>query len=52
MIVPEQILIKACKDHCPRFEAGDCPFRVSEKDYCPKVKEVLTQLSKNQPQNE
>lgn len=40
MMVDEAILLRACKD-CERRISDRCPYSLSEKDFCPRVKEEM-----------
>ena len=45
MGVTEEILEQSCTAGCPRHEAGTCPFPFREKEYCPRVKETISNRS-------
>ena len=41
MEVPEEILLQACTTDCPRYAQGTCPFFYPDKEFCPRVKEIV-----------
>jgi len=44
MRVNEEVLTLSCTTECPRHTAGTCPFTISEKSLCPRVKEKLSKI--------
>lgn len=46
-MVDIEILNQTCTMECHRFAAGTCPYKVDEKDICPRVKEVIEKKDKS-----
>jgi len=46
MEIEERILLAACKGKCGKLINETCPYSLSEKQFCPLVKEVLDSIDK------
>lgn len=51
MYVTEEILKRSCTPDCPRYCAATCPYHLDEKQFCPRVKEILGSTDRQSPEN-